>query len=129
MKKNVFFLCFSYNALNPINFLEGPQIDPSYLQSITPFDTVGDFENYLKRLELFPQQVSIWRYPCLNPRRLLDDLRDGKGASFFKAKDWMFFGVFFLLEIILSCLFQFQKADWIDWFIDFMVVLSRVDNL
>nr|XP_022343173.1 uncharacterized protein LOC111136546 isoform X1 [Crassostrea virginica] len=46
-----------YNALNPINFLEGPQIDPSYLQSITPFDTVGDFENYLKRLELFPQQI------------------------------------------------------------------------
>lgn len=46
-----------YNALNPINFLEGPQIDPSYLQSITPFDTVGDFENYLKRLEDYPKQI------------------------------------------------------------------------
>ncbi|XP_052706640.1 uncharacterized protein LOC128182062 isoform X1 [Crassostrea angulata] len=46
-----------YNALNPINFLEGPQIDPSYLQSITPFDTVGDFENYLKRLEDYPKQA------------------------------------------------------------------------
>lgn len=46
-----------YNALNPINFLEGPQIDPSYLQSITPFDTVGDFENYLKRLENYPKQI------------------------------------------------------------------------
>eukprot|EP00105_Crassostrea_gigas_P009338 XP_011424246.1 PREDICTED: uncharacterized protein LOC105326090 [Crassostrea gigas] len=46
-----------YNALNPINFLEGPQINPSYLQSITPFDTVGDFENYLKRLEDYPKQI------------------------------------------------------------------------
>uniref|UniRef100_K1PYE7 Uncharacterized protein n=1 Tax=Magallana gigas TaxID=29159 RepID=K1PYE7_MAGGI len=48
-----------YNALNPINFLEGPQINPSYLQSITPFDTVGDFENYLKRLEDYPKQAGL----------------------------------------------------------------------
>lgn len=50
---------YSYNALNPINFLEGPQIDPSYLPSITPFDTVGDFENYLKRLEDYPKQAGL----------------------------------------------------------------------
>ncbi|XP_062620404.1 uncharacterized protein LOC134281978 [Saccostrea cucullata] len=46
-----------YNDLNPINFLEGPQIDPSYLPSVTPFDTVGDYENYVRRLELFPIQM------------------------------------------------------------------------
>ncbi|XP_062620405.1 uncharacterized protein LOC134281979 [Saccostrea cucullata] len=46
-----------YNALNPINFLEGPQIDPSELHKTTPFDTIGDFENYLRRLELFPKQI------------------------------------------------------------------------
>ncbi|XP_061194163.1 uncharacterized protein LOC133202364 [Saccostrea echinata] len=46
-----------YNILNPINFLEGPQIDPSSLPSITPFDTVGDYENYVRRLELYPNQI------------------------------------------------------------------------
>lgn len=55
---------YSYNALNPINFLEGPQIDPSYLQSITPFDTVGDFENYLKRLEDYPKQAGLQLHVC-----------------------------------------------------------------
>lgn len=46
-----------YNALNPIHFLEGPQIDPTYLPKTTPFDTVGDYENYIRRLELHPTQI------------------------------------------------------------------------
>lgn len=48
----------SYSALNPVNFLEGPQIDPTYLPKTTPFDTVGDYENYIRRLELHPTQVN-----------------------------------------------------------------------
>ncbi|XP_048747201.2 uncharacterized protein LOC125659546 [Ostrea edulis] len=47
----------TYNTLNPINFLEGPQVDPSHLPTRTPFDTVGDYENYIKRLELYPNQM------------------------------------------------------------------------
>nr|XP_034328357.1 uncharacterized protein LOC105326099 [Crassostrea gigas] len=46
-----------YSALNPVNFLEGPQIDPTYFPKITPFDTVGDYENYIRRLELHPGQI------------------------------------------------------------------------
>lgn len=46
-----------YNALNPVNFLEGPQIDPTYLPKTTPFDTIGDYENYIRRLELHPTQI------------------------------------------------------------------------
>ncbi|XP_056004539.1 uncharacterized protein LOC125659545 isoform X2 [Ostrea edulis] len=47
----------NYNTLNPINFLEGPQTIVSYLPTRTPFDTVGDYENYIKRLELYPNQI------------------------------------------------------------------------
>ncbi|XP_061194164.1 uncharacterized protein LOC133202365 isoform X1 [Saccostrea echinata] len=46
-----------YSALNPVNFLEGPQVDPSELPKITPFDTIGDYENYIRRLQLFPKQI------------------------------------------------------------------------
>ncbi|XP_061194401.1 uncharacterized protein LOC133202578 isoform X3 [Saccostrea echinata] len=43
-----------YSVLNPVNFLEGPQVDPSDLPKITPFDTIGD---YIRRLQLFPKQI------------------------------------------------------------------------
>ncbi|XP_071161182.1 uncharacterized protein [Mytilus edulis] len=46
-----------YNPLNPINFLEGPHIDPDYLVNITPQNTRGDFENFIARIEGFPEQV------------------------------------------------------------------------
>ncbi|KAJ8300086.1 hypothetical protein KUTeg_021605 [Tegillarca granosa] len=53
-----------YNALNPMNNLEGPQVDPNYLIEVTPFDTRGDFENFIARLEAYPSQsmfdVSIY---------------------------------------------------------------------
>ena len=48
---------FSYNSLNPLNFLEGPHIDPDYLVGITPKDTRGDFENFISRIEKMPKQV------------------------------------------------------------------------
>ncbi|CAG2184500.1 unnamed protein product [Mytilus edulis] len=50
-----------YNPLNPINFLEGPHIDPDYLVSITPQNTRGDFENFIARIEGFPKQFSCSR--------------------------------------------------------------------
>lgn len=46
-----------YNALNPMNNLEGPQVDPGYLVGISPFDTRGDFENFIARLEVYPHQL------------------------------------------------------------------------
>ncbi|XP_052104440.1 uncharacterized protein LOC127737626 [Mytilus californianus] len=46
-----------YNSLNPINFLEGPHVDPDYLVSITPQNTRGDFENFVARIEGFPNQL------------------------------------------------------------------------
>lgn len=58
MDYNIDFV-FSYNPLNPINFLEGPHIDPDYLVSITPQNTRGDFENFIARIEGFPKQVWI----------------------------------------------------------------------
>ncbi|XP_062620406.1 uncharacterized protein LOC134281980 [Saccostrea cucullata] len=45
-----------YSALNPINFLEGPQVDPAFLPKSMPFDTIGDYENYIRRLQLIPNQ-------------------------------------------------------------------------
>ncbi|KAJ8310413.1 hypothetical protein KUTeg_012278 [Tegillarca granosa] len=46
----------SYNALNPINFMEGPQTDPNNYVGGIPFDTEGDFVNYLNRLSQIPRQ-------------------------------------------------------------------------
>ncbi|KAL5005456.1 hypothetical protein ScPMuIL_018912 [Solemya velum] len=44
-----------YAPVNPINFLDGPQLNPG---SDIPFDNRGDFENYLSRLEQYPFQIS-----------------------------------------------------------------------
>jgi hypothetical protein len=51
------FCSLSYNTLNTISFITGPQLDPSNLPKRTPFNTVGDYENYIQRLELYPNQV------------------------------------------------------------------------
>ena len=50
--------CCRFGALNPINFLEGFYLDLGYIIDITPFDTKGDLENYIARLEARPAQVS-----------------------------------------------------------------------
>lgn len=47
-----------YNALNPINFLEGPQTDPDNYVLGIPFDTEGDFVNYMNRLGQIPRQIN-----------------------------------------------------------------------
>ncbi|KAL5003933.1 hypothetical protein ScPMuIL_017389 [Solemya velum] len=46
-----------YGALNPISFMEGIQTDPAFMISLTPFDTIGDFENFLSRLVGMPKQI------------------------------------------------------------------------
>ncbi|XP_041360080.1 uncharacterized protein LOC121376277 [Gigantopelta aegis] len=46
-----------YGGLNPMNFLEGNHIDPYVEVAATPFDTMGDFENFMVRLETKPQQL------------------------------------------------------------------------
>ncbi|XP_061194161.1 uncharacterized protein LOC133202363 [Saccostrea echinata] len=46
-----------YSALNPVNFLESPHVLLPYYVQITPFDTVGDYENYLNRLEAYPNEM------------------------------------------------------------------------
>ena len=53
----VLFLTFSYGALNPINFLDGWHVDFDGLPSSLPFDTQGDFINYVRRVELLSDQV------------------------------------------------------------------------
>ncbi|ESP05660.1 hypothetical protein LOTGIDRAFT_203016 [Lottia gigantea] len=46
-----------YNTINPMNLLDGPQYNPSHFHKSFPFDTVGDFENYVARLQRFPNQL------------------------------------------------------------------------
>ncbi|XP_067669846.1 uncharacterized protein [Haliotis asinina] len=44
-------------SLNPVNFMEGIQRNPLAFVNMMPFNTVGDFENYIARLRLLPQQL------------------------------------------------------------------------
>ena len=46
-----------YNALNPINFLEGPQADPDTVVKKMPKHTKGDFDNFITRIQNMPRQV------------------------------------------------------------------------
>ncbi|XP_071117715.1 uncharacterized protein [Haliotis cracherodii] len=46
-----------YGALNPINFLEGNQVDPESLLKITRFETKLDFLNFISRIDGYPQQI------------------------------------------------------------------------
>ncbi|XP_046554046.1 uncharacterized protein LOC124263438 isoform X2 [Haliotis rubra] len=43
-----------YGPLNPLNFLEGDQIDPAYRVRILRYETKEDYEKYLSRLQLWP---------------------------------------------------------------------------
>ena len=51
--------------MNSVNFLEGINTDPSRMQTIMPFSTVGDFENYLQRLIKLPTQVNTAVSPVI----------------------------------------------------------------
>lgn len=46
-----------FNALNPINFLEGPQADPETIVKTMPKYTKGNFENFLVRIKQYPKQI------------------------------------------------------------------------
>lgn len=46
-----------HGPLNPFNFLEGWQVNLSRIHLMMPFDTQGDFINYVRRLELVPNQL------------------------------------------------------------------------
>ncbi|PVD19297.1 hypothetical protein C0Q70_19784 [Pomacea canaliculata] len=46
-----------YVSVNPVNFLEGVNANPGHLQVIMPFTDICDYEDYLLRLELLPQQI------------------------------------------------------------------------
>ncbi|XP_067666548.1 uncharacterized protein [Haliotis asinina] len=46
-----------YGAINPINFLEGNQVDPESLLKITRFETKLDFLNFISRISLYPRQI------------------------------------------------------------------------
>ena len=48
-----------YFTVNPVNFLEDITADPSRMETIMPFYTIGDFENYLQRLNKLPRQVRM----------------------------------------------------------------------
>ncbi|KAL5005465.1 hypothetical protein ScPMuIL_018921 [Solemya velum] len=48
---------FEYAPVNRLNFLEGPQIYTDSYTSNIPFNTRGDFENFLSRLEQYPRQI------------------------------------------------------------------------
>ncbi|XP_046554040.1 uncharacterized protein LOC124263438 isoform X1 [Haliotis rubra] len=43
-----------YGPLNPLNFLEGDQIDPAYSVRILKYETKEDYEKFLSRLQLWP---------------------------------------------------------------------------
>ncbi|ESP00691.1 hypothetical protein LOTGIDRAFT_157981 [Lottia gigantea] len=46
-----------HGNLNPMSSLEGFQTDPSLILKISPFNTKGDFENFISRLLLYPKQI------------------------------------------------------------------------
>lgn len=46
-----------YQAVNPVNFMEGVTADPGGLQLYLTFSTIDDFHNYTQRLNLLPKQV------------------------------------------------------------------------
>ncbi|KAK7477822.1 hypothetical protein BaRGS_00030900 [Batillaria attramentaria] len=46
-----------FGPLNPINFMESFFLDLDYTIEVTPFDTKGDFENYIARMEARPTQI------------------------------------------------------------------------
>ena len=46
----------NYGNINPFNFIEGFQKDPGSYLVCTPFDTQGDYLNYARRIEQWPQQ-------------------------------------------------------------------------
>ncbi|KAK7115944.1 uncharacterized protein [Littorina saxatilis] len=47
-----------FGALNPVNFMESFYLDLDYIIDIAPFDTKGDYENYIARLEARPKQIN-----------------------------------------------------------------------
>ncbi|XP_071102780.1 uncharacterized protein [Haliotis cracherodii] len=47
-----------YGPLNPLNFLEGDQIDPAYNVRILKYETKQDYEKYLSRLQLWPTKFN-----------------------------------------------------------------------
>lgn len=61
VQKRVFslFLGFSYSVGNPVNFLEGPQLNIGYRFDISPFDTRQDFIDFLSRMKELPDQVKL----------------------------------------------------------------------
>lgn len=46
-----------YQAVNPVNFMEGVTADPGGFQLYLTFSTIDDFHNYTQRLSLLPKQV------------------------------------------------------------------------
>ncbi|GFN89256.1 myosin essential light chain [Plakobranchus ocellatus] len=51
----------SWNYLNPMSWLEGNQRNPFFFVESTPFDTIGDFENYIARLNEMPRLFGQYR--------------------------------------------------------------------
>ncbi|KAK3577985.1 hypothetical protein CHS0354_013647 [Potamilus streckersoni] len=49
---------WKFQPLNPFTFLEGFLTYPKKLISVTPFDTHGDFLNFIIRIEKMPQQYN-----------------------------------------------------------------------
>lgn len=59
---------FRYAAVNPVNFLEGPQIDPSADVEQLPNDmNLTDFESFITRIGKYPKQVrfSLPYFHCI----------------------------------------------------------------
>ncbi|XP_025077543.1 uncharacterized protein LOC112554140 [Pomacea canaliculata] len=46
-----------YQAVNPVNFMEGVTADPGGFQLYLTFSTIDDFHNYTQRLSLLPKQI------------------------------------------------------------------------
>lgn len=49
---------FSYGALNPLNFLEGIHRSFGWV-AFAKFQTLHDYEKYIRRLNSIPQQVIL----------------------------------------------------------------------
>ncbi|XP_061194160.1 uncharacterized protein LOC133202362 isoform X2 [Saccostrea echinata] len=71
-----------YSALNPVNILETPHTFLPHYVEITPFDTVGDYENYLNRMEAYPNESRI-------PGSIDSILEGANNTNFFPYKPFL----------------------------------------
>ena len=107
--------------MNPVNFLEGPQIDLTSFHEDTPFYTYGDFVNYIARLKRLPQQVILLKnvkmflhWIMLNKTRKTLFLQI-VASGLYRAKCVMLFSTIWIhKQLKLYCRYEYTRSYMIN---------------